>query len=35
MPYTEDDVREAIEAVVAGQSIRKAALAWGILRNTL
>jgi len=27
MPYTEDDVREALEAVANGQSIRKASLA--------
>ena len=35
MPYTEDDVREALEAVANGQSIRKASLAWGVPRNTL
>jgi len=35
MPYTEDDVREALEAVANGQSIRKASLTWGVPRMTL
>ncbi len=35
MPYTEEDLREAIEAVAAGQSIRKTALTWDVPRVTL
>jgi len=35
IPYTEDDVREALEAVANGQSIRKASLTWGVPRMTL
>ena len=35
MPYTEDDVRETLEAIANGQSIRKASLAWDVPRNTL
>src|SRR5579875_883872 len=33
--YTEEDVNSAIQAVAMGQSVRKAALEWGIPRATL
>ena len=34
-PYTEEDLNEALNAVAGGQSIRKAALDWGVPRTTL
>lgn len=34
-PYTEEDVEQAIEAIVNGQSLRKASLEWGVPRTTL
>ena len=34
IPYTEEDLREAIEAVATSQSIRKTVLTWGIFRIT-
>ena len=33
--YTEEDVDSALRAVENGQSIRKAALEWGVPRSTL
>jgi hypothetical protein len=33
--YTESDLQEAIQAVANGQSIKKAALTWGVPRSTL
>ena len=33
--YTEDDVNQALDAIASGQSLRKAAIQWGIPRSTL
>ena len=33
--YTQEDLDQAILAVSGGESLRKAALAWGIPRGTL
>ena len=34
-PYTEDDIQQALQSVANGQSLRKAALEWGVPRSTL
>ena len=33
--YTEDDIEQAIQSIANGDSLRKAALEWGIPRTTL
>ena len=33
--YTEDDVEQALQSIANGQSLRKAALEWGVPRSTL
>ena len=33
--YTQEDLDSALQAIAGGQSVRKAALEWGIPRSTL